>query len=49
MKLRTVESKKIVTIDPHAYHSLKNEYPDFGLEVEVYHHTEVTFTISKRR
>jgi Fe-S oxidoreductase len=33
--------KRIVTIDPHAYNSLKNEYPDFGLEsVEVYHHTE---------
>ncbi len=34
--------KKIVTIDPHAYNTLKNEYPDFGLEdVEVYHHTEL--------
>jgi len=32
---------KIVTIDPHAYNSLKNEYPDFGLEAEVYHHTEL--------
>ena len=33
--------KKIVTIDPHAYNTLKNEYPDFGLEAEVYHHTEL--------
>ncbi len=34
--------KKIVTIDPHAFNTFKNEYPDFGLEdVEVYHHTEV--------
>ncbi|KOO37311.1 heterodisulfide reductase-related iron-sulfur binding cluster [Priestia koreensis] len=33
--------KKIVTIDPHAYNTFKNEYPDFGLEAEVYHHTEV--------
>lgn len=33
--------KKIVTIDPHAYNTFKNEYPEFGLEVEVYHHTEV--------
>lgn len=32
---------KIVTIDPHAYNAFKNEYPDFGLEVEVYHHTEL--------
>lgn len=34
--------RKIVTIDPHAYNSFKNEYPEFGLEdVEVYHHTEL--------
>ncbi|WP_110112654.1 (Fe-S)-binding protein [Bacillus sp. CGMCC 1.16541] len=33
--------KKIVTIDPHAYNIFKNEYPDFGLEAEVYHHTEL--------
>lgn len=35
--------KKIVTIDPHAYNTFKNEYPDFGLspDVEVYHHTEL--------
>ncbi|WP_338778905.1 heterodisulfide reductase-related iron-sulfur binding cluster [Metabacillus sp. FJAT-52054] len=33
--------KKIVTIDPHAYNIFKNEYPDFGLNAEVYHHTEL--------
>ncbi|MCP8967972.1 (Fe-S)-binding protein [Ectobacillus ponti] len=33
--------KKIVTIDPHAYNIFKNEYPDFGLQAEVFHHTEV--------
>ncbi|SET23039.1 Fe-S oxidoreductase [Salinibacillus kushneri] len=32
--------KKIVTTDPHAYNVFKNEYPDFGLEAEVYHHSE---------
>ncbi|WNS75313.1 (Fe-S)-binding protein [Bacillus sp. DTU_2020_1000418_1_SI_GHA_SEK_038] len=35
------EVKKIVTIDPHAYNIFKNEYPDFGLTAEVYHHTEI--------
>ncbi|MDG5787363.1 (Fe-S)-binding protein [Evansella sp. AB-P1] len=35
--------KKIVTMDPHAYNTFKNEYPDFGLEAEVYHHTELIF------
>ncbi|TFE04162.1 heterodisulfide reductase-related iron-sulfur binding cluster [Jeotgalibacillus salarius] len=33
--------KKIVTIDPHAYNVFKNEYTEFGLKAEVYHHTEV--------
>ncbi|KGX93855.1 hypothetical protein N781_01275 [Pontibacillus halophilus JSM 076056 = DSM 19796] len=33
--------KKIITIDPHAYNVFKNEYPDFGFEGEVYHHTEI--------
>ena len=32
---------KIVTIDPHAYNIFKNEYPDFGLNVIVKHHTEL--------
>ncbi|MDR7073886.1 (Fe-S)-binding protein [Fictibacillus barbaricus] len=35
------EVKKIITIDPHAYNTFKNEYPEFGLEAEVYHHTEL--------
>lgn len=39
--------KKIVTIDPHAYNIFKNEYPDFGLEAEVYHHTEVLYELVK--
>ncbi|UQZ60112.1 hypothetical protein C2H93_16790 [Bacillus subtilis] len=39
--------KKIVTIDPHAYNLFKNEYPDFGFEGEVYHHTEVLAELVK--
>lgn len=33
--------KKIVTACPHTYNTLKNEYPDFGLEAKVIHHTEL--------
>ncbi|MGO4889260.1 (Fe-S)-binding protein [Anaerobacillus sp. MEB173] len=33
--------KKIVTTDPHAYNTLKSEYPEFGLDAEVFHHTEL--------
>ncbi|MEJ5244156.1 MAG: (Fe-S)-binding protein [Bacteroidota bacterium] len=32
--------KKIVTICPHCFNTLKNEYPDFGGKYEVVHHTE---------
>jgi Fe-S oxidoreductase len=31
--------KRIVTCDPHAYNSLKNEYPEFGGQWQVVHHS----------
>jgi Fe-S oxidoreductase len=37
--------KKIITTDPHAYNIFKNEYPDFGLEAEVFHHTEILYEL----
>ncbi|MTT31810.1 4Fe-4S dicluster domain-containing protein [Terrilactibacillus sp. BCM23-1] len=37
--------KKIVTICPHTYNTFKNEYPEFGLEAEVYHHTELIWSL----
>lgn len=33
--------KKIVTCDPHAFNSFKNDYPEWGLEAEIYHHTQL--------
>lgn len=33
--------KKILTACPHCYNSLKNEYPQFGGNYEVIHHTEL--------
>ncbi len=32
--------KKILTICPHCYNILKNEYPDYGFTAEVIHHTQ---------
>jgi Fe-S oxidoreductase len=32
---------RIVTCDPHAFNSLKNEYPEFGGRYEVVHHTRL--------
>ena len=33
--------KRIVTCDPHAFNTLKNEYPAFGGHYEVVHHTQL--------
>jgi Fe-S oxidoreductase len=37
---RKYNIRKLVTMCPHCFHSLKNEYPQFGIELEVIHHTE---------
>lgn len=42
-------AKKIVTIDPHAYHTFKSEYTDFGLDLEIFHHTEVLSQLIKEK
>ena len=39
--LNNYSVKKIVTGCPHCYNSLKNEYPQFGGNFEVVHHTEL--------
>jgi Fe-S oxidoreductase len=33
--------RRIVTCDPHAFNTLKNEYPEFGGHYEVIHHTQL--------
>lgn len=33
--------KKVVTGCPHCFNTIKNEYPDFGYETEVIHHSEL--------
>jgi Fe-S oxidoreductase len=33
--------KKIITTCPHGFNCLKNEYPQFGGNWEVYHHSEI--------
>jgi Fe-S oxidoreductase len=35
-----VDKKKIVTACPHGYNILKKEYPDFGGNYQVFHHTD---------
>jgi Fe-S oxidoreductase/nitrate reductase gamma subunit len=33
--------ERLLTADPHSYHTLKNEYPDFGGSWTVLHHSEL--------
>jgi Fe-S oxidoreductase/nitrate reductase gamma subunit len=40
--------KKIVTTCPHGYNTLKHEYPQFGGEFEVIHHTEFIADLIKQ-
>ncbi|MEE9275974.1 MAG: (Fe-S)-binding protein, partial [bacterium] len=39
--LNGYEVKKIITTCPHCFNTYKNEYPDFGGNYEVVHHTEL--------
>ena len=41
------EVTKIITCDPHAYNTLKNEYPDLGGEYEVIHHSQLLRDLMK--
>ena len=42
--------KRIVTCDPHAFNTLRNEYPEFGGRYEVVHHTQlIARLISEKR
>jgi len=33
--------KKIIALSPHAYHAIKNEYPKFGGNFQVYHYSQI--------
>lgn len=39
--------KKIVTGCPHCFNTIKNEYPDFGFEAEVVHHSDLISDLVK--
>jgi Fe-S oxidoreductase/nitrate reductase gamma subunit len=45
--LNGYEVKKIITCDPHAFNTLKNEYPDLGGEYEVIHHSQLLRDLMK--
>lgn len=45
--LKRYNVKKIITTCPHGYNIIKNEYPQFGGNFEVYHHTEIIYNLIK--
>ncbi len=45
--LKNYGVKKVVTSCPHCFNTIKNEYPQFGGEFEVVHHTELIATLLK--
>ncbi len=42
------ELKKILTCDPHAYNTFKNEYPDLDGNYEVIHHSQFLYDQNKK-
>lgn len=46
--LQKYNIKEIVTICPHGYHTLAKEYPKFGGNFKVYHHTEYIGKLLKK-
>lgn len=40
--------KKILTICPHCFNIFKNEYPDYGITLDVYHHTTFIYELLKQ-
>lgn len=37
----SIDFDRVVTSSPHCFNDLKNKYPDFGVEVEPYHYTQL--------
>jgi len=40
--------RKIVTLSPHAYNTMKNNYPKFGADFEVYHYAQLLDDLIKK-
>lgn len=47
-KFRELGVKKVVTLCPHGYNVMKNNYPTFGAGFEVYHYTQLLNDLVKK-
>ncbi len=46
--LNRYKPKKILTACPHCFNTLKNEYPQFGAQYDVVHHTELLLDLLRQ-
>jgi Fe-S oxidoreductase len=47
-KFKELGVKKVVTLSPHSYNTMKNSYPTFGGSFEVYHYTQLLSDLVKK-
>jgi Fe-S oxidoreductase len=47
-QFKNYNAKKIITTCPHCFNTIKNEYPQFGGEFEVVHHTQFIAELLKQ-
>ncbi len=45
--MKRYKVQKVVTGCPHCFNTLKNEYPDFGVNLDVVHHSELISDLTK--
>jgi Fe-S oxidoreductase len=48
-KLQAAGVEKIVTLSPHGYHAIKNEYPRFGGSFETWHYPQLLAELVEKR
>ena len=48
-KFRQKGVKKVITLDPHAYNTFKNDYPALGADFQVLHHTDILAELLKEK
>lgn len=44
-KFKQLGVEKIITLSPHAYNAMKNNYPNSGMSFEVYHYTQLLYNL----
>ena len=47
-KFKELAVRKVVTLSPHAYDTMKNDYPQLGAGFEVYHYTQLLHDLIKK-